>query len=76
MGFFSDLWDDFTGATAAEKAEKRMREAQVAADNQAAEALVFAETEGQGKGSIGELQLGIEEDIEEDELDSALKLKI
>lgn len=70
MGWFSDFWDDVTGKSAAEDAAKAQKQAQVEADNQAAKARTFAETEGQGKGSIGAIQLGIDD---EEAVDKKLK---
>lgn len=76
MSFFGDLWDDITGKTAAEEAQEAARKAQAEAETEAAQARTFAETEGQGTGSIGSIQLGIDEDVEDEEETLSTQLSI
>ena len=51
-------------AKQAREAEERARKDQEDADKQAREAEVFAETEGKGIGQIGQIQTGINQDIQ------------
>ena len=69
MGFVKDLWDDVTGKTAQREAEEAAERDRLAAENRAASARVFAETEGQGRGSAGQVSLG----LEDEELDTKIK---
>lgn len=71
MGAVKDLWDDVTGKTAQREAQEQARKDQIEARNNAAKQRTFAETEGQGQGSIGEVSLGIDEEV----VDGKLKRK-
>lgn len=71
MSFIGDLWDDLTGKTAQKEAAEQARQDQLRAENAAAAQRVFAETEGQGTGSVGQVTLG----LEDEELDPELKKK-
>lgn len=68
MGAVGDLWDDVTGKTAQREAQEQARKDQIQAQNNAAKQRVFAETEGQGQGSIGEVSLGIDDELEDTKL--------
>lgn len=69
MGVVKDLWDDVTGKSAARDAQERAAEDQLKAQNVSASQRVFAETEGAGKGSVGQVTLG----LEDEELDKKVK---
>ncbi|CAM0009345.1 hypothetical protein VPHK436_0043 [Vibrio phage K436] len=62
MGFIKDAWDDITGKTAADDAAKQAEKDRLQAANDAASARVFAETEGAGRGSIGEVSLSLDDE--------------
>lgn len=65
MGKVKDLWDDVTGKTAQREAREQAREDQITAENNAARARVFAETEGKGQGAVGEVSLGLDDETED-----------
>lgn len=71
MGFIKDAWDDITGKTAQEEAKKQAERDRIRAENASARQRVFSETEGQGRGSIGEVSLG----LEDEELDDKISKK-
>lgn len=52
---------------AAEEADRKAREDARKAETQARKAEVFAETEGKGTGTLGQIRSGISTDITEDE---------
>ncbi|QMP18288.1 hypothetical protein phiV141_30 [Vibrio phage phiV141] len=68
MGAVKDLWDDVTGKTAQREAQEQARKDQIQAQNNAAKQRVFAETEGQGQGSVGEVSLGIDDELLDDDV--------
>lgn len=49
------------------KAQKKAKEDQAEAEKQARKAEVFAETEGQGIGQLGQVSLEVDDELEEDE---------
>ena len=51
----------------AKKAEKKAKREALEDRLEARRAEVYAETEGEGVGSLGEVRLGIDEEIDEDE---------
>lgn len=59
----STLYQERQQRIAAKKAKKDV----IRDRNRARKAEVFAETEGQGIGDLGEVQLGIDEEIDEEE---------
>lgn len=69
MSFIEDAWDDITGKTAMEEAAKQAEEDRLAMENNQAKQRTFADTEGKGKGSIGQVSLGLDDEELEDELD-------
>lgn len=68
-----DVTEPLTGAKAAEEAQRKAQEDAEKARVESQQARVFAETEGQGTGHIGEVVFGID-DEEEDELTDIFKL--
>lgn len=52
---------------AQKKAQKQAKADQLEAEKQARKAEVFAETEGQGIGNLGQVSLEVDDDLEEDE---------
>lgn len=50
----------------ARKAEKRAKREALADRNQARKAEIYAETEGEGIGDLGEVKLGIDDEIDEE----------
>lgn len=69
MAVLTDVWDDITGKTAMEEAARQAEEDRLAMENNQAKQRTFAETEGKGKGSIGKVSLGLEDEELEDALD-------
>lgn len=69
MAVLKNVWDDVTGKTAMEEASRRAEEDRLSMENNQAKQRTFAETEGQGKGSIGKVSLGLEDEELEDVLD-------
>lgn len=65
---FEDISEPLTGKKAAAEAQQRAEEDALESRRQAQAARVFAETEGQGQGTVGEVVLGAIDDEEEDEL--------
>jgi len=56
------------------KAQEQAREDQLEADKQARKAEAFADTEGQGKGQLGQISLEVDEDLED--ADESLNISI
>lgn len=71
MGALQDAWDDISGKTARREAERQAEEDRLRAQNDAAKARAFSETEGQGFGSVGQVSLG----VDDEELDTKVKTK-
>ena len=57
---------------AQKKAMKKAKRDEAAADKQARKAEVFAETEGEGLGQLGQISLEVDDDLEEDEDDDSV----
>ena len=57
---------------AQKKAMKKAKRDEAAADKQARKAEVFAETEGEGLGQLGQISLEVDDDLEEDEEDDSV----
>lgn len=74
MAVLTDVWDDITGKTAMEEAARRAEEDRLRMENNQAKQRTFADTEGKGKGSIGQVSLGLEDEELEDELDPTANL--
>lgn len=55
------------GAHQQKKAAKSAKRDAIEADRQARKAAVFAETEGQGQGQLGQVDLSLEDELDEDE---------
>lgn len=53
----------------AKKAQKKARKQALEDEANARKAEVFAETEGQGIGDVGTVQLGTEDEVDDEELD-------
>lgn len=62
-----DITEPFTGKKAAEEARIKASEDALKSKRDSIAARVFAETEGQGQGAVGEIVLGTIDDEEEDE---------
>ena len=54
--------------SAQKKAKKDAKKDALKADQQARKAEVFAETEGEGIGNLGQISLEVDDDLDEDEL--------
>lgn len=63
---FADITEPFTGKKASEEARKRAEEDALKSRRDAAAARVFAETEGAGQGTVGEVVLGTVDEEEDD----------
>lgn len=74
MSVLKDVWDDITGKTAMEEAARKAEEDRLRMENNQAKQRTFADTEGKGKGSIGQVSLGLEDEELEDELDPTANL--
>ena len=74
MAVLKDVWDDITGKTAMEEAARKAEEDRLRMENNQAKQRTFADTEGKGKGSIGQVSLGLEDEELEDELDPTANL--
>jgi hypothetical protein len=59
---------------AAEKAEKNARKDALEADKQARKAEIFAETEGEGIGDLGRISLEVDDDLDDDELSTGVRI--
>lgn len=69
MSIIKDVWDDITGKTAMDEAAKQAEEDRLRMENNQAKQRTFADTEGKGKGSVGQVTLGLEDEELEDKLD-------
>ena len=56
------------------KAEKRAKKDALEADRQARKAEVFAETEGEGIGSLGQVSLEVDDEEIEEEVSSTVRI--
>lgn len=56
------------------KAQKRAKADALEADKQARKAEVFAETEGEGVGSLGQVSLEVDDDEIEEEVSSTVRI--
>lgn len=65
---FEDITEPFTGKKASAEAQRQAEEDALESRRQATAARVFAETEGQGQGTVGEVILGAIDEEDEDEL--------
>lgn len=61
---------------ATKKAQKKAEEDALEAEKQARKAEVFAETEGEGVGSLGKISLEVDDDLDEDEEVSTGNIRI
>lgn len=61
---------------ATEKARKKAEKDALEAEKQARKAEVFAETEGEGVGSLGKISLEVDDDLDEDEEVSTGNIRI
>ena len=61
-------------AKATKKANKQAKEDAVAAEKQARKAEVFAETEGEGVGSLGQVSLEVDDEEIESEIGSTIRI--
>lgn len=61
---------------ATEKAQKKAEKDALEAEKQARKAEVFAETEGEGVGSLGKISLEVDDDLDEDEEVSTGNIRI
>lgn len=61
---------------AQERAQKKAEEDALEADRQARKAEVFAETEGEGLGQLGQISLEVDDELDEDEEISAGNVRI
>ena len=59
---------------AAKKAAKQAKEDALEADLQARKSEIFAETEGEGIGNLGQISLEVDQDLEDDEVASNLRI--
>ena len=66
MSPIQDAWDDLRGKTARIKAEEQAEKQRLEAIRQSQAAEAFAETEGQGRASVGQVSLGLQEEEDED----------
>lgn len=58
----------------AKKAAKQAREDQLEDASQARRAEVFAETEGEGLGQLGQVSLEVDEDVEDENISSNIRI--
>lgn len=59
---------------ASRKAEKRAETAALEADRQARKAEAFAETEGEGQGSLASISLEVDDELEQDKKVSTVRI--
>ena len=59
---------------ASRKAEKRAKADAIEAEKQARKAEVFAETEGEGVGSLGQISLEVDDDEVKSEVGSTIRI--
>ena len=59
---------------ASRKAEKRAKADALEADRQARKAEAFAETEGEGQGSLGVISLEVDDELEQDKKVSSVRI--
>ncbi len=69
----------FTGATIYQtrenkKAQKQARKDEIEDRRQARKSEVFAETEGAGLGSFGDISLEVDQELDDDEYDTTLSI--